>query len=93
MGSLRGQVWPNPEVKEAQVVWCLGINQGVESDINDAKASGGVTTPPKGGKQTRKEGEVDPAVTAYLNNEASHEAENQFSTIAGLPTTPTPPAQ
>lgn len=38
MGSLRGQVWPNPEVKEAQVVWCLGINQGVESDKAGDKA-------------------------------------------------------
>lgn len=73
--------------------WLEDIQPEIESDINDAKASGGVTTPPKGGKQTRKEGEVDPAVTTYLNNEASHEAENQFSTIAGLPTTPTPPAQ
>lgn len=73
--------------------WLEGITPDIESDITDAKAAGGVTTPPKGGKQTRKEGEVDPAVTQYLDAEASNDAQNQFSTIAGLPTSPTPPAQ
>ncbi len=73
--------------------WLENITPDVESDINDAKAEGGVTTPPRGGKPTRKEGEVDPEVTQYLESEASNESSNAFSTIAGLPGTPTPPAK
>lgn len=75
--------------------WLEDITPSIESDINEAKANGVVSTPPKGGKPAkRKEGEVDPAVTAYLDTEATNESQNQFSTIAGLPTAPTPqPAQ
>lgn len=70
--------------------WLEERTTDIESDINDAKASGGVTTPPKGGKQTRKEGEVDPNVTAYLDSEAAHEQQNTYSTIAGLPASGAP---
>lgn len=73
--------------------WLEDITPSIESDINEAKAAGGVSTPPKGGKQTgRKEGEVDPAVTQYLNDAAANESGNTFSGIAGLPQSPTPPA-
>ena len=71
--------------------WLEDITPEIESEINEAKAEGGVTTPPRGGKQTRKEGEVDPSVTQYLDNEASNENTNTFSTIAGLPTAPAAP--
>lgn len=66
----------------------------IESDIKDEKASGTTTTPPVGGR--RKPGEtVDPAVTAYLNSEASRESQTASPAIIGLnPVTPTPsPAQ
>ncbi len=72
--------------------WLDDIQPEIESEINDAKAAGGVTTPPRGGKQTRKEGEVDPDVTSYLDSEAKNEEACTFSTISGLPTT-TPTAQ
>jgi hypothetical protein len=72
--------------------WLEDIQPEIESDINDAKADGGVTTPPRGGKQTRKEGEVDPAVTQYLDSEAANENANTFSNIVGLPTPPSAPA-
>lgn len=73
--------------------WLEDITPTIESDINDAKAAGGVSTPPKGGKQTgRKDGEVDPAVTAYLDTTAANESGNTFSGIAGLPQAPAPQA-
>lgn len=75
--------------------WLDDIQSDIEDDIKTAKAAGTVTTVPKGGKATRKEGEVDPSVTAYLEAEASREDGNQFSTISGLPqqTPPTPAAK
>ena len=75
--------------------WLDDIQSDIDDDIKTAKAAGTVTTVPKGGKATRKEGEVDPSVTAYLDSEASREDGNQFSTISGLPqqTPPTPAAK
>lgn len=55
----------------------------IESDIKEEKAQGAKTTPPVGGK--RKPGEeADPAVTAYLNAEASREAQTASPVIIGL---------
>lgn len=55
----------------------------IESDIKEEKAKGAKTTPPVGGK--RKPGEeADPAVTAYLNAEASREAQTASPVIIGL---------
>lgn len=55
----------------------------IESDIKEEKAHGAKTTPPVGGK--RKPGEeADPAVTAYLNAEASREAQTASPVIIGL---------
>ena len=55
----------------------------IESDIKEEKAQGAKTTPPFGGK--RKPGEeADPAVTAYLNAEASREAQTASPVIIGL---------
>lgn len=55
----------------------------IESDIKEEKAQGAKTTPPVGGK--RKPGEeADPAVTAYLNAEASREAQTASPAIIGL---------
>lgn len=63
----------------------------IESDIKEEKAQGAKTTPPVGGK--RKPGEeADPAVTAYLNAEASREAQTASPVIIGLaqPAQPAP---
>ena len=66
----------------------------IESDIKEEKASGALGTPPYGGRQQRKNGEVDPAVTAYLNAEAARETQTASPVIIGLSQgTPTPPAQ
>ena len=55
----------------------------IESDIKEEKAQGAKTTPPVGGK--RKPGEeADPSVTAYLNAEASREAQTASPVIIGL---------
>ena len=55
----------------------------IDSDIKEEKAQGAKTTPPVGGK--RKPGEeADPAVTAYLNAEASREAQTASPVIIGL---------
>lgn len=55
----------------------------IESDIKEEKAQGAKTTPPVGGK--RKPGEeADPAITAYLNAEASREAQTASPVIIGL---------
>lgn len=66
----------------------------IESDIKEEKASGALGTPPYGGRQQRKNGEVDQAVTAYLNAEAMRETQTASPVIIGLSQgTPTPPAQ
>lgn len=64
----------------------------IESDIKEEKASGAAATPPLGGNR-RKPGEaVDPAVTAYLNSEATRESQTASPAIIGLSQdTPTPP--
>ncbi len=55
----------------------------IESDIKEEKASGAVGNPPLGGR--RKPGDtVDPAVTAYLNNEATRESQTSSPVIIGL---------
>lgn len=55
----------------------------IESDIKEEKAQGAKTTPPVGGKRKPVE-EADPAVTAYLNAEASREAQTASPVIIGL---------
>lgn len=55
----------------------------IESDIKEEKAQGAKTTPPVGGKRKPSE-EADPAVTAYLNAEASREAQTASPVIIGL---------
>lgn len=64
----------------------------IESDIKEEKASGAAATPPLGGNR-RKPGEaVDPAVTAYLNSEATRESQTASPAIIGLSQgAPTPP--
>lgn len=64
----------------------------IESDIKEEKASGAAATPPLGGNR-RKPGEaVDPAVTAYLNSEATRESQTASPVIIGLSQgAPTPP--
>lgn len=71
--------------------WLTELTPDIEADIKEAKASGSVTTPPKAGKATRKEGEVDPAVTSYLDASAKAQETSVFSSISGLPVG-TPPA-
>lgn len=63
----------------------------IESDIKEEKALGATTTPPLGGR--RKAGDaVDPAVTAYLNSEATRESQTASPVIIGLNQgAPTPP--
>lgn len=68
----------------------------IETDIKEEKASGAAGTPPLGGR--RKAGDaVDPAVTAYLNSEATRESQSASPVIIGLsqgaPTPTPPPAQ
>ena len=68
----------------------------IETDIKEEKASGAAVTPPFGGR--RKAGDaVDPAVTAYLNSEATRESQSASPVIIGLsqgaPTPTPPPAQ
>ena len=64
-------------------VWLDQQKPFIESDIKEEKAQGAKTTPPVGGK--RKPGEeADPSVTAYLNAEASREAQTASPVIIGL---------
>lgn len=64
-------------------------NPGAAQTNQPARLNSGVR-PPLGGRRNTKPGTVSPSVQKYIDAQAQREANQQFSTIAGIPQVQTP---